>query len=143
MRYSPIQIGYSIAVHEDAVNDLDQIYLVDEDAAADIEVFLEEAKSNQKLLDALTINKYVNYEDPPYDVKELIELKRHKLNLWRVRVLWLDSNARDYRVIYAFSPKEMRYYVLGVVHREFNYDIRHEVTKRIIAAYGNLDIARI
>jgi hypothetical protein len=44
MRYSSRQVGYSIAIHDDAIDDIDKIYLVDEDAAADIEVFLEEAK---------------------------------------------------------------------------------------------------
>lgn len=143
MRYSSRQVGYSVAIHDDAIDDIDKIYVVDEDAAADIEVFLEEAKLNQKTLDNLTVNKYVNHEDVPYDVKELIEPKKQKLILWRVRLLWLDSNARDYRIIYAFNPAEMRYYILGVVPRKFNYDINHETTKRIIAAYDKLGIPRI
>jgi mRNA-degrading endonuclease RelE of RelBE toxin-antitoxin system len=145
MRYSSKQYSYSIAVHDDAALDIDKIYLVDEDAAADIEVFLEEAQLNQKILDSLTINKYVTHEalPYPYDVKELIELKKKKLNIWRVRLLQLNSAARDYRIIYAFNPPEMRYYVLGVVHRQFNYDITHEITKRIVAAYDNLPITRI
>jgi hypothetical protein len=143
MRYSTKQVGYSIALHDDAIDDINKIYLIDEDAAADIEVFLEEAKLNQKTLDSLTVNNYVNHEDPPFDVKELIELKRHKYIVWRVRLLWLDSNARNYRIIYAFNPTEMRYYILGVVPREFNYDIKNEITKRIIAAYGKLGLPRI
>lgn len=56
MRYSSRQVGYSIAIHDDAIDDIDKIYVVDEDAAADIEVFLEEAKLNQKTLDNLTVN---------------------------------------------------------------------------------------
>lgn len=143
MRYSTKQVGYSIALHDDAINDINKIYSIDEDAAADIEVFLEEAKLNQKTLDSLTVNKYVNYEDPPFDVKELIELKKQKFIVWRVRLLWLDSNARNYRIIYAFNPSEMRYYILGVVPREFNYDIKNEITKRIIAAYDKLGLPRI
>lgn len=145
MRYSSKQSSYSIAVHEDAAHDIEEIYSVNEDAAADIEVFLEEAKLNQKTLDSLTINKYVTDEalPYPYDVKELIELKKKKLNIWRVRLLLLNSAARNYRIIYAFNPPEMRYYVLGVVHRNFDYDINHEITKRIITAYDNLPIARI
>lgn len=143
MRYSTKQVGYSIALHDDAIDDINKIYSIDEDAAADIEVFLEEAKLNQKTLDSLTVNNYVNYEDPPFNVKELIELKRQKFIVWRVRLLWLDSNARNYRIIYAFNPTEMRYYVLGVVPREFNYDIKNEITKRIIAAYDKLGLPRI
>ena len=143
MRYYPKQPLYSIAIHTDTDGDLEKLYLVDEDAAADIEVFLEEAKLNQRTLDSLTVNKYVNEEEPPFDVVELVELKRQKYNLWRVRLLWLDSNARDYRIVYAFNPTEMRYYVLAVVHRKFNYDVNHEITKRISAAYDKLGIPRI
>lgn len=143
MRYYPKQPLYSIAIHAYAEGDLDKLYLTDEDAAADIEAFLEEAKLNQRTLDSLTVNKYINEEEPPFNVSELVELKRQKYNFWRVRLLWLDSNARSYRVVYAFNPTEMRYYVLAVVHREFNYDVNHEITKRIIAAYDELGIPRI
>lgn len=143
MRYSSRQPVYSIAVHAAAVGDLDQLYLVDEEAAADIEAFLEEAKLNQKTLDSLTINGYVCEEEPPFNVVELVELKRQKYILWRVRLLSLESNARDYRIVYAFNPTEMRYYVLGIIHRNFNYDANHEFTKRIVAAYDQLGIARI
>ena len=142
MRYYPKRPYYSIAIHLDAEHDLDKIYLVDEDAAADVEAFLEEAKLNQTTLDSLTVNEYVNEEEPAFNVFELIELKRQKYNLWRVRLLWL-GNASDYRIVYAFNPTEMRYYVLAVVHREFNYDANHETTKRIVAAYDKLGIPRI
>lgn len=57
MRYSPGRT-YSIALHEDAEADLDRIYEEDENVAADIEVFLEEAKNNQEILDNLTRNGY-------------------------------------------------------------------------------------
>lgn len=143
MRYFNRQPIYSIAIHDDAGRDLDQLYQTDEDAAADIEAFLEEAKLNQKTLDSLTVNGYVNEEQPPFDVTELVELKRQKFILWRVRLLWLDSNARDYRIVYAFNPTEMRYYVLGIIDRNFNYDANHEFTKRIVAAYDKLGIPRI
>ncbi len=52
MRYSSSRT-YSLALHADAEADLNRIYEEDEDAAADIEVFLEEAKNNQETLDNL------------------------------------------------------------------------------------------
>jgi hypothetical protein len=111
MRYSSGRT-YSIAVHEDAQADLDHIYEQDEDAAADIEVFLEEARNNQETLDNLTRRGYVKYGDHPFDVKEWERAKRLKYNLWRIRLLWLDGLAAKYRIIYAFHPIEYRYYVL-------------------------------
>lgn len=141
MRYSYGR-NYSIALHKDAEDDLDALYAVDEDGAADIEVFLDEAKHNQETLDNLTRDGYVQYGDDPFDVKAWSKAKSLKLNLWRIRLLWIQGSAKNYRVIYAFHPVEYRYYVLGIVNRSFNYDIDHDRSKKIIAAYESLDIPR-
>lgn len=69
MRYSPSRT-YSLALHNDAEADLDRIYEEDEDAGADIEVFLEEAKNNQETLDNLTRKGYVQYGEWPFSVDE-------------------------------------------------------------------------
>lgn len=61
MRYStPL---YSIVVHQDAEMDLDAIYEVDEDAGADIDVFLDEAAADQVILENLSRNGHVEYGD--------------------------------------------------------------------------------
>ena len=132
--------SYSIALHDDVLDDLNSLYDQDEDAAADIEAFLEEAKNNQKTLENLTRNNYVNYDDWNYDVKEWQTAKKRKLNLWRIRMLWLSGDSAKYRVVYAFHPTQLRYYVLGIVDREFDYDLSHEISKRILTAYDALDI---
>ncbi len=141
MRYSSGR-SYSLALHHDAEADLDRIYEEDEDAGADIEVFLEEAKNNQETLDNLTRKGYVEYGEWPYDVKEWEKAKRSKYNLWRVRLLWLKGPSSKYRIVYAFHPAEYRYYILGIVDRNFNYDLQHERSKQILAAYDNLNIPR-
>lgn len=132
--------AYSIALHDDVLLDLDRLYEADEDAAADIEAFLEEAKNNQKTLENLTRNKFIDYGEWSYDVKEWQTAKRKKLNLWRLRLLWLSGDSGKYRVVYAFHPTEFRYYVLGIVDREFDYDFSHETSRRILSAYEALDI---
>lgn len=139
MKYSPSQ-AYSIALHSDAVADLDLLYEHNEDAAADIEAFLEEARNNQHTLDSLTRHGYVDYGDCPYNVKEWKAAKGQRLNLWRLHLLWLKGSASKYRVVYAFHPKEFRYYVLGIVHRDFDYDLRHPISHRILGAYQTLNI---
>jgi len=135
-------LSYSLVLHEDAEADLDRIYEADEDAAADIDVFLEEAKNNQETLDNLTRNGFVQYGEWPYEVKEWVEAKKSKYNLWRVRLLWLEGPAAAYRIVYAFHPIQFRYYVLGIVERTFNYDSKHERTQQIIAAYDALNLPR-
>jgi len=141
MRYSPSRT-YSLALHNDAEADLDRIYEEDEDAGADIEVFLEEAKNNQETLDNLTRKGYVQYGDCPFDVNEWEKAKRLKYILWRIRLLWLEGSAAKYRIVYAFHPIEYRYYILGIVERNFNYDLNHERSKQILAAYNALNIPR-
>lgn len=141
MRYSSGR-SYSLALHDDAVVDLDNIYDEDEDAAADIEVFLEEAKNNQVTLDNLTRRKYVEYGEWPYNVDEWQEAKKSKYILWRVRLLWLEGDASKYRIVYAFHPVEYRYYILGIVNRDFKYDLQHDRSKQILAAYDALNIPR-
>lgn len=141
MRYSPGR-AYSIALHKDAEDDLDRIYEVDEDAGADIDVFLEEASNNQETLENLTRKGYVQYGDCPFSVTEWEATKPHKYNLWRLKLLWIEGNAKKYRIVYAFHPREYRYYVLGILEREFNYDLSHPRSKQILAAYDALDIPR-
>lgn len=141
MRYSPSRT-YSLALHNDAEVDLDLIYEEDEDAGADIEAFLEEAKNNQETLDNLTRKGYVQYGEWPFDVTEWEEAKRLKYILWRLKLLWLEGHAAKYRIVYAFHPIEYRYYILGIVERNFNYDLNHERSKQILAAYNALNIPR-
>lgn len=133
---------YSIALQDDAKRDLDALYEIAEDAAADIEVFLEEAKHNQYTLENLTRHGYVQYDDPAYSVKEWQKARKQRLNLWRLRLMWLEGTASDYRIVYAFHPVQFRYYVLGIVHRKkLDYDnFNSPICQRIISAYDDLDI---
>ena len=141
MRYSTGR-NYSLALHKDAEYDLDLIYEVDEDAAADIEAFLEEAKNNRSTLDDLTRSGYIQYGDQPFDIKEWLAAKKEKFNLWRLRLLWLEGESAKYRIIYAFDPIKWRYHVLGIVNRNFNYELNNERSKKIIAAYEDLGLPR-
>ena len=141
MRFSR-GLPYSIVVHGDACADIDALWETDEDAAADIETFLDEARHNQDTLDSMTRQGYVSYGDYPYDVKEWKEAKRQRYNLWRLRLLYLKNAAANHRIVYCFHPIENRYYVLGIVEREFDYDINHPKSRRILATYDALDVPR-
>ena len=103
---------------------------------------MEEAKTNQDTLDCLTRKGYVQYGDCPFDVTEWEATKRQKYNLWRLKFLWIESNAAKYRIVYAFHPGEYRYYVLGILHRDFDYDLKQPRSQQIIAAYDALNIPR-
>ena len=140
MRYS--QPLYSIVIHEDAEDDLDAIYALDEDAGADIDVFLDEAAADQMLLENLSRNGHVEYGDTNYDVKEWVEVKRAHYNLWRLKFFDIPTTATNYRIIYAFHPAEYRYYVLGILIRSDAYDLTNPRNQKILAAYDALCIPR-
>lgn len=139
MRYSPPD-HYSLSVHELAEEDLDALYELDEDGAAAIDVFLEEASSSQEMLDRFTVQDFRSYStDLDYDIKRWQQLW-NRFALWRARLFNVTGAAASHRIIYAFHPVERRYYVLGIVPRDFNYDPDHPLSKRIIRTYGELNL---
>lgn len=139
MRHLRGKQSYSLVVHDDAIIDLDEIYESDPDSAADIEVFLDEVKQNHYWLESLSVHGFINYEPEVWDTDEWLELKRRKMNIRRIKFLYLDG-VSNYRIIYAFDPSCMRYYVLGVLKRDFDYDVSHPKSQRIISTYENLGI---
>lgn len=134
------KLFFSLVVHDQAADDIEQLWQEKPDVAADIGVFLEELSGNQDLLDRLSSNKYFQTADPSFSVEVWSSQRSNKRNLWRLKRVHIGGNVAQYRVIYAFHPKQFRYYVLGVVHRDFNYDQNHPISRRIIAAYDELDI---
>lgn len=131
-------------VANDAWNDLDALYEVDEAAAYAIDVFLEEAADSQVILERLAeIQHYRSYAlegDWDYDIKRWVELWS-RYALLRVRLYDVPGEAASYRIIYAFHPFERRIYILGIVARTFDYDPEHPISKRIIAVYRSLDLS--
>lgn len=126
-------------VHADAEADLEELWEIDEAAAATIVVTLEEIKADQGLLDALTDHDFgVDREDSVFHVNKWVSMWRSGKDLWRLKVWELETGPNRWRVVYAYFPAEQRYYVLGVVPREFNYDAKHPISKRILAAYEEL-----
>ena len=139
MKYSRVS-AYSMSIHEDAEKDLEALYEVDEKGAAGIDVFLEEAASSQTVLDHLLENRYRSYDAGfDFEVRRWESLWKH-YGLWRLRLFGFAGDAASYRVIYAFHGKQRRYYILGIVPRDFDYDPKHHFTQRIVNAYQALGI---
>ncbi len=129
---------YSIIVHEHARRDLDELWQRDEDAAALIEVLLEDLDGDQALLDSLTIHKYERKQDPRFEVSKWFEQWNQRRDLWRLRPFYEPGDGPPYRVIYAYVPARRQYAVLAIAPREFDYDASHPLARRIIADYGDL-----
>lgn len=55
--------------------------------------------------------------------------------------IWIEpKGSLHYRIVYAYQPRSLQYYVLAIVHRNFDYKRDHEITSRILKAYQELGI---
>ena len=133
--------GYSLIIHDDAEDDLDAIFDENEDAGAALVVLLELLKTDQDLLDRLTKRNFVNYGTPHFSVDEWQEARKTKHNLWRIRDL-SSNDAGGYRIVYAFHPQELKYYVLAILGREIVYDTANPRVARIFEIYDTYNIPR-
>jgi hypothetical protein len=129
----------SLYIHEDAKADLKEIYRKAPKTAACIEVFLQEIKGNQDLLDRLTQQDYGPEGYAPFHVSGWFQQWNKGKNLWRLKLWDLESKGIKYRIIYAFIPHQRKYYVLAILSRNnFNYEENDPRTKRILDAYEAL-----
>ncbi len=132
--------GFSLSFHEGAEADLDELYRTDPHAAATIDAFLDEVAASQDLLDRFSQQGFTSGPaGTQFNVSRWQELWR-RFNLWRAKLLNTPNRASAYRIVYAFHPRELRYYILAVVHRNFDYDPQHPVSRRIVDAYRQLDL---
>jgi anti-sigma-K factor RskA len=138
MRYSPLR--YSLSIHEDAERDLEALWEIEEESAAIMDAFIGEAAGSQEILNRFTEESYVDHvHDPGFDIKRWQALWK-KYPLWRIRLFNVPIVASAFRIVFTFHPRELRYYILGIVPRDFNYEPIHPLTKRIIRACNELGI---
>lgn len=133
---------YRFHVHSDAKADLEKIRETDPETAADLLVFLQELQGDQDLLDRLSQHGYSTEASDwveNIDVQRIQSLWRRGLNLWRLKLWDLEREGLKYRVVYAFVPKGRVYHVLAIVARtDFNYELDHPVTQRVLTALADL-----
>jgi len=109
-------------------------------AAATIVALLQEVRTDPRIQELLTVDHFGEHATESFHVRRWVEQQRKGRNLWRIKIWDLESLGLTYRVVYALDPRFRRYYVLGVVHRDFDYDENDDRTKRMLAAYDSLGI---
>lgn len=132
----------SLYIEDSFYDDIDEIALVDEDEAADIEVSLEEIYDNPALHDHLNEVGFRNYTRPSFDVDWVAHLQRERLNVYRLKVWYPNGELSKYRVIYAFDAPNDCFHVLAVIPRSIEYDPEHPKFKRVRADYERLGLLR-
>lgn len=126
-------------VHDDAKQDLAELVRTKKlETAAKITALLEQLDADEDLLDRLTQHGFGDEGGALFNVSQWFEQQHQGNNLWRVKHWDLERKGLKYRIIYAFVPLKQHYYILGILPREFNYEPEHELTKRILEAYGEI-----
>lgn len=123
-----------------AVADLDAIYEVDADSAAEIETALEEIQNDNDLSRYLHERFFRNLGPPSYEVDHFNELWEKGLNIFRMKFWDYQGSLVPYRVLYAHNPKTDCFYILAVLDRKITYDTQHPIVKRVLADYERLGI---
>lgn len=129
---------YRLFIHDDARADFDQLWEQEPHTAATIAAVLKECADSQDLLDRLTQHGYGEDGTTDFRVTKYLEHWNRGDNLWSLKIWGLERAGVQYRIIYAFMPGKLHYYVLAIVHRDFAYDRHHPITERILRAYREL-----
>jgi mRNA-degrading endonuclease RelE of RelBE toxin-antitoxin system len=129
---------YSLFVHDDAKADLRQLSRANKDATALILAVLEEIQGDQGLLDSLTVHGFGNDRSERFGVSKWLSFWDRGVDLWRLRIWDLEQLGAPYRVVYAYERGKQRYHILGIFHRDFDYNANDPRTKRVKNAYDNL-----
>ncbi len=109
-------------------------------AAGKVTALLQQAKHDPKIIDSLLDHDFGADHSATYHVSKWYEFWKVGFNIWRLKIWTAPKGSLVYRIVYAYEPKLLQYYVLAVVHRDFDYKRDHEITNRIRKAYKDLGI---
>jgi hypothetical protein len=138
---------YRLAISAEAKADLDQIASADPETAADILVWLEWIRDDEESIKHLHYDRYGDQRprsdlDPAFSVRKWVETwkGRDPSALWRLKLWDLEQEGIQYRIIYAYQIESRCFWILGVVHRDFNYDTNHPISQRILSQAAKLEL---
>ena len=103
-------------------------------------VLIEEFHDNPDLASDLRRHLHRDIGDPAFEVSRFQQLWHRGLNLYRLKYWDEYGGCAPYRIIYADNPRTDQIHILGIVHRNINYDTSHPTFHRIIHDYGRLGI---
>jgi hypothetical protein len=136
---------FRLAISHEAECDLKDIEADDPDTADDIRALLEWLQNDERLLQRLNEPHYGeervgNEADAAFAVSKWIATwkGRNPRALWRLKFWDLEDQKIRYRVIYAYQIESRCFWILGIVHRNFDYDENHEFSKRVLGQADKL-----
>lgn len=124
---------YKLALHPSAKDiDIAGLWATEPIVAAKVVAMLELIRHDQSFLNSLTDHGFGHNQTAAIHVSKWQEFWTQNIDLWRFKIWELEKRGLQYRVIYFYHFQERCYYVLAVVHRDFDYDPQHPITKRIL-----------
>lgn len=127
-------------MHPDAANDLRQLMAHDNVAAGKIAALLQQAKCDPGIIGSLLDHDFGADHSTAYHVSKWSQFWNIGYNIWRLKIWEIPKGSLPYRLVYAYEPGTLRYHVLAIAHRNFDYERDHEITKRILKTYKELGI---
>lgn len=126
-----------VAIHDNAVADLERLWSSDEKSAARIEAFIEVARDDPRIAQTLTTHGDTMFGSVSVNCKRWVSVGRSE-NLWRLRIL--DTPAQNYRIVYGYYYPHKELWILAIVNRkDMDYDdASSPVFSRIIADWDSV-----
>lgn len=136
-------MSYTLIHEPEFIDDLEALWLDNEDAAAEIEAMLEEIGGSQDLMDRLSQDGYPRYGSARFEIKYIRSQAAKKRNIWRMSFLGLPKTPA-YRVIYAYNPTKKHYHTLALVKHDENFDYQNTDpdTIRFVSIYERINLGQ-
>ncbi|EXF45237.1 hypothetical protein BAY1663_02316 [Pseudomonas sp. BAY1663] len=130
--------------HNDIVEDLEKLKRIDVRIVYRVRELINQLRADPDLLDDLLRDGYGGSPARPakgaiFNIRAWGAAQSQCLNLWRIRDFSLSRKGLEYRIVYAVFPKTDQIFVLGIVERDFDYELSHPVSQRIVAAYRAIE----
>lgn len=119
----------------EADEELDALYETDEDAAALIEVLLEQLWEDERMLEMLCRPVDHFMHKPHYEVKRFVLMHKAGKNIYSVKLWSEEGSLYPYRVLIGFNAQEDSFHVLAIAPRKIAYEHTDPLFKSILDRY--------
>lgn len=130
--------------HNDIVADIERLKAVDMRIVYRVRELINQLRADEMLLDDLLRDGFGGTPARPakgaiFNVRAWCTAQQKELNLWRIRDFSLSRMGFEYRIVYGVFPQTEQIFILGIVERDFDYELSHPISRRIVAAYRAIE----
>lgn len=121
-------------------DEIDDLFEVDEEAAAELVLLIERLQEDQPELEDLCVpGNHFKY-DPAFEVKRLQAAQRIGKNIYTVRYHLQDGSLAQYRLLIGYHAQNGTYYALQVATRESAYEVDSASFRELLSRYEQCGI---